>query len=62
LSLARNSVALAELRAKLARSRRTSPLFDTPQFTRHLEAAFETMWTRQQRGEPPASFAVARAG
>jgi len=33
-----------------------------PVFTRHLEAAFETMWTRHQQGEPPASFAVARTG
>jgi predicted O-linked N-acetylglucosamine transferase (SPINDLY family) len=62
LSLARNSAALAALRAKLARNRLGLPLFDTAQFTRHLEAAFETMWTRHQRGEPPASFAVARAG
>jgi predicted O-linked N-acetylglucosamine transferase (SPINDLY family) len=62
LSLARNPATLAELRAKLAHNRRASPLFDTPQFTRHLEAAFETMWTRHQQGEPPASFAVARPG
>jgi predicted O-linked N-acetylglucosamine transferase (SPINDLY family) len=50
LSLARNSAALAELRAKLARNRHSCPLFDTPQFTRHLEAAFETMWARHQQG------------
>ena len=61
-SLARNPAALAELRAKLAHNRRVSPLFDTARFTRHLETAFETMWTRHQEGEPPASFAVARAG
>src|SRR5258706_7989970 len=62
LSLARNHTALAELRAKLAFALRSSPLFDTPRFTRHLEGAFETMWARHQQGEPPASFAVARAG
>ena len=62
LSLARDPAALADLRAKLARNRDASALFDTARFTRHLEAAFETMWTRHQQGEPPASFAVARTG
>jgi protein O-GlcNAc transferase len=62
LSLARNPPALAELRAKLARNRSASPLFDTARLTCHLEGAFETMWTRHQEGGPPASFAVARAG
>ena len=62
LSLARDSLALAGLRAKLARNRGSSALFDTARFTRHLEAAFETMWMRHQQGEPPASFAVAPAG
>ena len=62
LSLARNPTALAELRARLARNRDSSALFDTARFTRHLETAFQTMWTRHQQGEPPASFAVARSG
>jgi predicted O-linked N-acetylglucosamine transferase (SPINDLY family) len=62
LSLARNPPALADLRAKLARNRDVSALFDTKRFTRHLEAAFESMWTRHSQGEPPASFAVARTG
>ena len=62
LSLARDSLLLADLRAKLARNRGALPLFDTTRFTNHLEAAFETMWTRHQQGEPPASFAVAHSG
>jgi len=58
LKLAREPAALADIKAKLARNRTTHPLFDTARFTRHLEAAYIGMWGRQQRGEPPASFAV----
>ena len=58
-SLAKDGPALARLRAKLARNRDTSSLFDTARITRNLEAAYREMWQRQQRGEPPASFAVA---
>jgi predicted O-linked N-acetylglucosamine transferase (SPINDLY family) len=58
LTLARDSAALAALRAKLAANRATQPLFDTARFTRNLEAAFVAMWERHQRGEAPASFAV----
>jgi predicted O-linked N-acetylglucosamine transferase (SPINDLY family) len=38
---------LASLKAKLAQTRATYPLFDS------------NMWERQQRGEPPAGFSVA---
>jgi protein O-GlcNAc transferase len=58
LKLARDGNLLAALKAKLARNRETFPLFDTDRFRRHLESAYETMWERYQRGEPPASFAV----
>jgi predicted O-linked N-acetylglucosamine transferase (SPINDLY family) len=62
LSLARNPGALVQIREQLARNRDASALFDPPRFTRHLERAFETMWARHQKREPPASFAVARSG
>jgi predicted O-linked N-acetylglucosamine transferase (SPINDLY family) len=58
-ALARDPARLQVLRMKLSEQRRTAPLFDTARFTRDLEAAFVTMWERQQRGEPPAAFAVA---
>src|SRR5262249_54540117 len=58
LRLAREPELLASLRAKLAKNRLTFPLFDTQRFTRHIEAAFTTMWEIQQRGEAPRSFAV----
>jgi protein O-GlcNAc transferase len=60
--LARNPALLSELRQKLARQRETFPLFNTERFTRHIEAAYTTMWERSQRGEPPQSFAVAPIG
>jgi protein O-GlcNAc transferase len=50
---------LAEIRAKLGRNRGTHPLFDTDRLRRGIESAYETMWQRHQRGEPPVSFAVA---
>ena len=59
LQLARDPAQLAALRQKLARHRDTHALFDTRRFTRHLEAAYTTMWGMVQRGEPPRSFAVA---
>ena len=53
LELARNPAMLAAIKAKLARQRETSPLFDTLRFTRNLEAAYVAMWERWQRGEAP---------
>jgi predicted O-linked N-acetylglucosamine transferase (SPINDLY family) len=58
LELARRPDRLAALRAQLQENRRSAPLFDTARFTRHLEAAYRTMWERHQRGEPPAGFDV----
>jgi protein O-GlcNAc transferase len=49
---------LEDIRARLARTRATSPLFDSIRFARHLESAYETMWHRHQRGEPPEGFDV----
>jgi protein O-GlcNAc transferase len=59
LRLAQDSSLLAGLRTKLARNRETHPLFDSKRFTRHLEAAYATMWNLWQRGEKPQSFGVA---
>ena len=51
--LAQDASALAEIRQRLARNRRTAPLFDTTRFTRHLEAAYQAMHARYQAGLPP---------
>jgi predicted O-linked N-acetylglucosamine transferase (SPINDLY family) len=60
VSLATDPGRLAQIRAALARNRSTHPLFDTDRLRRHVESAYETMTQRRQRGEPPASFTVAR--
>ena len=60
LKLAREPGALASLREKLERNRRTQPLFDSARFCRHIEAAYRRMWEMHERGEPPRSFNVPR--
>jgi predicted O-linked N-acetylglucosamine transferase (SPINDLY family) len=58
IELAHNSAALGALRTKLAASRHTAPFFDTGRFVRNLESAYEAMWARQRRGEPPATIEI----
>lgn len=62
LRLAAEPESLAVIRTKLAQNRMTHPLFNTERFTRHLEAAYEVMWQRQQQGEKPQSFCVSPLG
>jgi protein O-GlcNAc transferase len=59
LKLAQNRSFFQTIRRKLAHNRDTHPLFDTARFTRHIEAAYATMWGRYRRGEKPQAFAVA---
>jgi predicted O-linked N-acetylglucosamine transferase (SPINDLY family) len=56
LRLARQPAELAALREKLARNRLTSTLFDTPAYTKHLEAAFRQMWDRFVAGDAPRAI------
>jgi len=58
LRLASDCTALASLRQKLARNRDKASLFDTERTTRHLEAAYASMWERYQRGDAPEAFSV----
>jgi protein O-GlcNAc transferase len=60
LELAHNPSALAAIKAKLARHRKTYPLFDTERFTRQLEDAYERMWQNHLNGKVPAHFAVSK--
>jgi protein O-GlcNAc transferase len=59
--LAKNPARLAALKAKLARNQLTTPLFDTAQFTRHIEAAYTAMTERHQAGLPPDHIHVTRS-
>jgi protein O-GlcNAc transferase len=56
LRLATTPVLLGELRARLARNRTSSALFDTATICKRLEAAYEAMRRRVQRFEVPAGF------
>jgi len=58
LKLARDRSLLASLKNKLAHNRDTYPLFNTKRFTRHIEAAYTTMWQRHQMRETPQCFEV----
>jgi predicted O-linked N-acetylglucosamine transferase (SPINDLY family) len=58
MNLALHPGRLDALKARLARNRDKAPLFDTPGYTRSLEAAYRRMWERQQSGLLPESFAM----
>jgi predicted O-linked N-acetylglucosamine transferase (SPINDLY family) len=58
LLLAQDRERLAALKAKLERNRLTYPLFDTAQFTKHLEVAYVAMWERYQAGLPPDTIII----
>ncbi|MBS4046917.1 MAG: tetratricopeptide repeat protein [Alphaproteobacteria bacterium] len=58
LALATDPARLMALRQKLAATRDTCPLFDTPRFARGIEVAFEAMQAKRQRGLPPGAIAV----
>jgi predicted O-linked N-acetylglucosamine transferase (SPINDLY family) len=58
VQLAREPDSLQALKDRLRANRRTAPLFDTAGRVRALEAAFQEMYDRMMRGEPPASFDV----
>ena len=59
VALATDPQALAALRARLAASRLTAPLFDTARFTHGLERAYEAMHARRREGLAPDHLEVA---
>lgn len=58
LKIAREPALASSLKDKLARHRTDLPTFDPARLTRHLEAAYATMWQRYQNGQGRAAFAV----
>jgi protein O-GlcNAc transferase len=58
VELATHPEKLAEIKKKLAKNRLTTPLFDTPRYTRDLEAAYINMFERYQSNLPPDHIVV----
>jgi predicted O-linked N-acetylglucosamine transferase (SPINDLY family) len=50
---------LAEIKLRLANNRLTTPLFDTPLFTKNLEAAYIKMYERYHEGLEPEHIPIA---
>jgi protein O-GlcNAc transferase len=48
IELAMNPQKIADIKVKLAGNRWTTPLFDTPLFAKHIEAAYIKMHERYQ--------------
>ncbi len=59
LRLANEPGLLSGLRERLAANLPQAPLYDTPRYVRHLEAAFRKMAERARAGLPPAALSVA---
>jgi predicted O-linked N-acetylglucosamine transferase (SPINDLY family) len=60
IELAANRERLIAIKSKLANNRLTTPLFNTRQFTIHIEAAYAAMYERYQSGLPPDTIYVPR--
>jgi predicted O-linked N-acetylglucosamine transferase (SPINDLY family) len=60
IELGRTPSLATELKRRLCAAAATGPLFDTPRYRRHLEAAYCEIWSRHQRGEVPANVWVER--
>ena len=53
IDLATNPAKLKAIKAKLESNRLTTPLFDTPRFTKHLEDAYTKIYERYHADLPP---------
>jgi len=58
IDLATNPEKLAAIKLKLANNRLTTPLFDTPLFVKHLEAAYTQMMDRYWNDNPPENIYI----
>ena len=58
IELAMNPKKLADTKLKLASNRLTAPLFDTPLFTKHIEAAYIKMYGRYQNDLQPDHISI----
>ena len=60
IELASHPNKLRDIKDKIGRNRKTTPLFDTKLFTRHIEAAYEAMYDRYLGELPPDVIEVAK--
>jgi predicted O-linked N-acetylglucosamine transferase (SPINDLY family) len=58
IAVGRTPHLVTDLKAHLSRVRMSAPLFDTVRFCRHLEAAYNEIWARHERGEGPSTLWV----
>jgi predicted O-linked N-acetylglucosamine transferase (SPINDLY family) len=58
IELATNPHKLADIKLKLAKNRLTTPLFDTPLFTKNLEVAYSKMYERYQDDLQPDHITI----
>jgi protein O-GlcNAc transferase len=58
LELATNPERLAQIKVKLAENRLTQPLFDSEQYTRHLEAGYKMAFERFLNGQAPEHISI----
>lgn len=58
IHLATHPTELALLKNKLLKNKSTAPLFNTKQYTRHIEDAFRAMFDRRKQGLDPAHISV----
>lgn len=58
VEFATNPQRLSDIRQKLDKNKRTTPLFNSQLFTRHLEDAYTQMYERYQRDLPPEHIHV----
>lgn len=59
IELALHPEKLKAIKQKLAGHRVATPLFDTPSYTKHIEAAYQAMYQRYQAGLPPDDIEIA---
>jgi predicted O-linked N-acetylglucosamine transferase (SPINDLY family) len=58
IELAMNPQKLADIKLKLVHTRLTTPLFDTPLFTKNLESAYTKMYERYQNDLGPDHISI----
>ena len=58
IDLAKNPQKLADIKLKLANNRLSTPLFDTPLFTKNLEAAYIKIYERYQDDLQPDHITI----